>query len=155
MINNQHVVCLQMVSDWGLRDYKCNYFMAEESDNAWESRNGGLSLVTSGTIGGLDPTADEHCSTTDFVVDVDTDCQSMISAASSEEEVEMETLFQGGGMKGDGVFAVIVVIVLVGAITTTYCLTKNNKAEGEDAPAADTDVPESPTSTDGMMPTQM
>merc|ERR1719295_1681600 len=109
-------VCKQP-NDWGFRDFTCNYFMAEESTNAWTETNDGLSLVTSGTIDDLDPTADSHCSGTDFEVPVDTDCQSLILAvqitdsddnsnsssagASSNAKDDMVSLMEGGEMKGD------------------------------------------------------
>merc|ERR1719412_2290237 len=100
--------------------------MAEESDDAWTTNNdGSLSMITSGIIDGLDPTASTHCDDTDFEVAVDTECQSFIVAeetssgsgssgagSSSSNADEMASLVQGGAMKGDGVFAVIVVIIL-------------------------------------------
>jgi len=136
-------VCKQP-NDWGFRDFKCNYFMAEESENAWTTQGDSLSLVSSGSITGLDPTAETHCSDSDLS-NLETDCQSLILAAvassSSEDNgnssnsgaaqnEEMASLFSGGEMKGDGVFAVIVVVVLAIAITATYCLTKDKSDEG-------------------------
>merc|ERR1719195_1096037 len=96
-----------------------------------------MSLITSGNLGeiALDPTADNHCSDTTFSVAVDTSCQMLLSdssgssgaASNSNNADEMASLFEGGDMKGDGIFAVIVVILLVIAISATVCLTKGNK----------------------------
>merc|ERR1712141_784183 len=61
------------------------------------------------------------------------------SAASSNNNAadEMTSLFEGGDMKGEGIFAVIVVILLAIAISATVCLTKGNKdAEEGTSPAS-------------------
>jgi len=134
-------VCKQP-HDWAFRNFTCNYFMQEESDNAWttDGDTGNLKLVTSGSISGLDPTADTHCSTTDLVA-VNTQCQSMILAASSgsgsgsgsssasgsASSANAPSLLQGGDINGEGIFAVIVVLLLAAVIIGTWCLTKNKE----------------------------
>jgi len=132
-------VCTQPNS-WGFRDFKCNYFMAEESESAWEVDGDGttLNLITSGSFDDLDPTAEEHCGSTDFEVAVSTECQATVSALSDD----MLSLFQGGEMRGDGVFAIIVVLVLVASIVGTYCLTKNKNGTGDAEPVQDTVTPQ-------------
>merc|ERR1712190_192811 len=47
---SRNAVCKQP-NNWGLRDYKCNYYQEEESSNAWpEQSDGTLRLKTSGSI---------------------------------------------------------------------------------------------------------